>query len=86
MRYNFNLYRIIHTKPPIGGQRLTVKRFASSDAMYRFMQKENNGHAERDWRECHASKFDNLKPGVYAYAGQQWHNVKKLDATALAHI
>lgn len=48
-------------------------------------------------RDAHAflNKQDNnlwsvydgdLKAGTYAYAGGQWHNVKSLDASMLAHI
>jgi len=48
-------------------------------------------------RDAHAflnKQFDNtwsiydgdLKAGTYAYAGGQWHNVKNLDPSVLAHV
>jgi len=60
------------------GQRQIVKTFKSSEAMHEFLNKQDNN----DWRE---SKED-LKAGTYAFAGGRWHNVKNLDASALAHI
>lgn len=82
MRYNFNLYRICGQ---FGRERLTIKRFTSSLALYQFMQKAYTGRSD-DWKECHGSDFDIFKPGVYANAGGVWCNVRKLDASLLAHI
>ena len=63
------------------GNRLTVKGFKTSNDMHKFLNTGTNA-APGAWRE--SSK--GLKPGVYAYAGGHWHNVNKLDASALAHI
>lgn len=63
------------------GNRLIVKRFASSHEAHGFMNKHNNGGGF-DWRLSDKG----LKAGTYAYAGGRWHNVKSLDPCALAHI
>lgn len=60
-------------------ERMTVKQFQSRDAMHGFLNKGSNSLS---WRE-HTAGF---KPGTYARAGGQWHNVKSLDPTTLAHI
>lgn len=59
-------------------ERMRIKSFKSSDAMHTFLNKQYDNH----WKE---SKHM-LKSGLYACAGGQWHNVKSLDASALAHI
>ena len=59
--------------------RLIIKGFKTSDAMYKFLCKSGNGCY---WKESTRG----LKPGTYAYAGGQWHNVKNLDSSVLAHI
>ena len=66
------------TTPVIRGQRMTIKGFKYREDMYAFLGKQTSN----DWKE---SKHD-LKPGVYAYAGGTWHNVKSLDSSVLAHI
>lgn len=58
--------------------RLHVKGFKTSDAMHRFLNTGANGVA---WRES----TKGLKPGIYAFIGGEWRNVKTLDAVALAH-
>lgn len=63
------------------GERLKVKRFQSADAMHKFL---NTGDNTLHWRQT--SGTDPVKPGTYAWAGGQWHNVKDLDPTVLAHI
>jgi len=59
-------------------ERLHIKRFKTSDDMYKFLNKQHDNM----WKE---SQLD-FKSGVYAYAGGQYHNVKSLDASVLAHI
>lgn len=59
-------------------QRLVVKGFKTSDAMYKFL----NSQFDNRWQEYDGE----LKPGKYAFAGGQWHNVKTLDPSILAHI
>ena len=59
--------------------RMVIKAFKSSDAMYTFL---NTGSNALTWKES----TRNLKAGTYAYAGGNWHNVKSLDASVLAHI
>lgn len=77
-----NTYRIESYKPVssiTAKERLVIKAFPTSDAMHRFLGTKDNALR---WRET--TKW--LKPGTYAYAGGQWHNVKNLDASVLAHI
>ena len=59
-------------------ERLHIKAFKSSDAMHKFLNKQTDNR----WRE---SNHD-FKSGVYAFAGGQYHNVKSLDSSILAHI
>ena len=63
------------------GDRLIIKTFKDADTMHRFL----NSQYDNRWTERHASHADK-KAGTYAFAGGQWHNVSKLDASALAHI
>jgi len=59
--------------------RMTIKAFKTSDAMYTFLNTGSNGLT---WKES----IRGLKAGTYAYAGGNWHNVKSLDSSVLAHI
>ena len=63
----------------IRGRRLKIKAFKFSDDMHKFLNTADNALR---WKES----TKGLKPGVYAYAGQAWHNVKNLDPSILAHI
>lgn len=58
--------------------RMTIKAFKCADDMHGFLNKQR----DNTWNES----TKGLKAGVYAYAGGQWHNVKSLDASVLAHI
>jgi len=60
-------------------ERLLIKSFKTSDAMNKFLATEDNSLF---WFESKRG----LKAGTYAFAGGSWHNVKKLDASILAHI
>jgi hypothetical protein len=66
------------TTPQIARQRMTIKTFKYADDMHKFLNKQT----DNAWRES----SHNLKAGVYAYAGGQWHNVKSLDASVLAYV
>lgn len=59
--------------------RMQIKHFKSSDAMYTFL---NTGGNSLSWKESNRD----FRAGTYAYAGGNWHNVKSLDASVLAHI
>jgi len=74
---------IHHGQLGIGKQRMTIKAFKDRNAAYAFIQKESDkSYGINPW-----AIYDGpLKPGVYAYAGQAWHNVKTLDSSVLAHI
>jgi hypothetical protein len=72
------MFTLQKTTPRIKRQRMTIKAFKCADDMYTFLGKQS----DNDWKE---SKHE-LRAGVYAYAGGQWHNVKSLDASVLAHI
>ena len=67
------------------GERLTVKTFKDSDLMHQFLNKQ----CDNNWKINTGLKVGKELPhkrGVYAYAGGQWHNVKSLDSSILAHI
>jgi hypothetical protein len=76
------------------GERMQVKAFKTSEDMHKFLNTGDNAHKWRetiDQTETHpgawgACNEKTLKPGKYAWAGGQWHNVKSLDASVLAHI
>lgn len=63
----------------IFNDRLQVRAFATSDAMHKFLNTADNSLR---WRESHRG----LKPGVYAWVGGSWRNVRSLDALTLAHV
>ena len=58
--------------------RMHVKGFKYREDMYAFLGKQS----DNDWKES----TKGLNPGTYACAGGQWHNVKSLDVSVLAHI
>ena len=60
-------------------ERLHIKSFKTSQAMHEFLNKGSNA--------CVWSESDKgFKTGIYAMAGGQYHNVKSLDSSVLAHI
>jgi hypothetical protein len=76
------------------GERMTIRGFATLDTMHKFLNTGDNANHWRvtiDQTSTHPGAYGacdetKLKPGKYAYAGGQWHNVRKLDASVLAHI
>lgn len=71
------------------GVRLTIKGFKSMELAHEFMNKQSNN----DWKPNSFASYNNvipdtkdLKPGIYAFAGGKFHNVKSLDPSVLAHI
>ncbi len=60
-------------------QRLVIKTFKDNDSMHKFL----NTQYDNKWSE---SKYEGLKAGTYAFAGGNWHNVKSLDNSLLAHV
>lgn len=70
------------------GERLTIKGFKTSEAMHAFLNKQtdNTWTVNNNGGLVDAEYVATLKPGIYAYAGGKWHNVKHLDASVLAHI
>lgn len=60
-------------------ERLVIKELKGTKG-YDFLQGPENYNNQ--WTEYNGD----LKAGTYAFAGGQWHNVKKLDASLLAHI
>ena len=76
----------------IGGnnfkERLIVKSFKTSAAMYSFAQSSAQANL---WEyasgpNARHDKFAALKPGTYVFAGGEWRNVKSIDPSALAHM
>lgn len=70
------------------GERLTIKGFKTSEAMHAFLNKQtdNTWVINAAGGLVDAETVAAFKPGVYAYAGGKWHNVKYLDPSVLAHI
>ena len=70
--------------------RLQIKGFKTSDAMHTFLNKQSDNswtvNSEPDYYGGFKPELAELKPGKYAFAGGQYHNVKSLDASVLAHI
>lgn len=65
----------------VKGERMIIRNFKTNDAMHKFL---NTGGNALEWQEVREG--EPTKSGTYAYAGQEWHNVKSLDAMTLAHI
>ena len=59
--------------------RVHIRAYKSNQDMHTFLNKQTNN----DWK---VSTKENLKSGVYVFAGGQWHNVKSIDPSALAHM
>lgn len=59
-------------------ERMIVRGFRTSQAMHEFLNRQH----DNSWTEYDGD----LKPGTYARAGGQWHNVKSLDPSILAHV
>lgn len=62
-------------------ERLHVKAFKTMNDLGAFLCKQT----DNKWKHDEFKKYPE-KSGVYAFAGGQWHNVKSLDASVLAHI
>ena len=58
--------------------RKIIRSFKTNQAGHDFLNKQSNNN----WRVYDGE----LKAGKYAFAGGQWHNVKSLDSSVLAHI
>ena len=88
------MYTIRTIKGSYKGERMTVKGFKTSEAMHGFLNTEDNALRWRqtiDQTKTHPGAYGacdetKLKPGKYAWAGGQWHNIKSLDPSVLAHI
>lgn len=61
-------------------ERLHVKAFKTRNDLGAFLCKQE----DNTWRE--GNERYPTKTGIYAFAGGQWHNVKSLDPSVLAHI
>lgn len=64
-------------------QRLHVKAFKTMNELGAFLSSPANDY--NVWKDG-AEKPYPQKSGIYAFAGGQYHNVKSLDASVLAHI
>ena len=78
------MFKVKRTTGNVFKLRLEIKGFKTSEAMHKFLNSQDNN----DWSEFRPdlTSRDNLAPGVYAYVGQRWVNVKKLDPLTLAHV
>ena len=70
--------KITKTIGNLGKQRKIIKAFKTAQAGHGFLNKQSNN----DW----SAYSGELKTGKYGFAGGQWHNVKSLDASVLAHV
>ena len=61
----------------LGHERLTIRKHASRDTMFRFLC-----HSDNSWTEY----TGDLPPGVYAFCGGRWQNVRYLDPSLLPHV
>jgi hypothetical protein len=61
----------------IFANRLEVRGFHTLQDRDNFLNTRDNS-----WRVSSR----NLRPGTYAYAGEQWRNIKTLDRLALTHF
>ena len=71
------------------GSRLVVKAFNSIELAHEFMNKQPHNNWQPNSFADYMGNIPatkELKAGTYAYAGGQYHNVKSLDPSALAHI
>ena len=84
------LHTIRKSNGKMRGERLTIKGFKTSQAMHEFLNKQCDNTwkitSEPDYYGAFNAELAKLKPGIYAYAGGAWHNVKSLDSSVLAHI
>lgn len=62
-------------------QRLTIKGFPSSQAMHEFLNKQT----DNTWGVNNPMPGHQLKPGTYVMLGGKWTNIRKVDASVLAH-
>lgn len=80
----YTLYKYVKIGPI--KERLHIKAFKTPETMLDYLD-ENDG-----WSMVRADALTYLrkpyptKSGVYAAAGGDWHNVKKLDPSILAHV
>ena len=67
-------------------ERLFIKAFRDANELGAFLCKQ----FDNTWAEVpsvqQAAQGYPTKSGQYAFAGGQWHNVKRLDPSVLAHI
>lgn len=65
-------------------ERLHVKAFKTMNDLGAFLCKQN----DNSWKEGGNPSYQVFpqKTGIYAYAGGQWHNVKRLDPSVLVHV
>ena len=82
----FTIWRFANVGGNNFKERLIIKGFKTSDAMYRFAQEQGNLWQYCDGPNARHTNFANMKPGTYAMAGGYYHNVKSLDASILAHV
>lgn len=59
--------------------RLVIKTFKDSGSMHKFLNKGDNSLS---WKESKKG----LKAGTYAFVGGEWHNIKHLPLSLLAHV
>lgn len=71
----------IYKNDPKKLNRMTVKKFKDRELMHKFLNTKDNALFWRITKSDHPQNS-----GKFAFAGGQWHNVKHLDPSILAHI
>ena len=78
------MFKIVRNTGSLFKSRLIIKGFKTLEARNKFVDADRGNWL--DAAEYASGHFNNYKPGTYAFVGQQWVNVKALDASVLAHV
>lgn len=78
------MFKIVRTTNTLFRSRLIIKGFKTLEARNKFVDTDRENWL--DAAEYASGHFNSYKPGTYAFVGQQWVNVKTLDASVLAHV
>lgn len=79
------IYKYVRTGNSLK-ERLHIKAFKESDKMYDYLSKNDGWNIVQPDSLTYLRKPYPAKSGIYAAAGGDWHNVKKLEPSVLAHI
>lgn len=69
------MQKVMSMQGPLFRQRMVIKSVPDADSFL-------NRRYDNEWKHYTGP----LKAGTYAFVGQEWRNVKTLDASLLAHV